>query len=112
MGKPVDRSKRQAAKKARPIHAMAQERAAEYLDGIPDGFVAIDRQLRYTYVNCAAERNIGRRREQVLGRTISEVYPQVSGTQSRPVAAGVAEPDPQRHRCNERGGVAAAATAD
>ena len=45
------------------------------LDGLADGYLAIDAQWRVTAINAAAERFYGVRREEVLGRTIGEVWP-------------------------------------
>ena len=39
---------------------MAQERAEGILASISDGFLALDRDWRFTYVNSAAERMLGR----------------------------------------------------
>jgi PAS domain S-box-containing protein len=41
-----------------------------------DAFAALDRDWRYTYVNRATERNLGFRREEILGRTVWEVIPE------------------------------------
>jgi PAS domain S-box-containing protein len=46
-----------------------------------DGFMAVDREWRYTYVNRAAERNARLRREEMLGRTLWEVFPEFAGSQ-------------------------------
>ena len=36
--------------------------AADYLEGLTEGFFAYDAEMRIAYVNAAAERTIGRRR--------------------------------------------------
>jgi len=43
--------------------------AADYLEGLMEGFVAYDGNWTMTYMNAAGERLLGRRREEVLGRT-------------------------------------------
>src|SRR6266850_3487161 len=43
--------------------------------------LSIDRELRYTYANRAAERIIGLRREEIIGRTIKELFTPLTGTQ-------------------------------
>ena len=44
---------------------MAQERAEGILASINDGFFALDRDWRFTYVNAAAERMLSRSAEQI-----------------------------------------------
>jgi PAS domain S-box-containing protein len=51
------------------------------LEGIPDGVVTLDREWRYTYVNAAAERLLGRSRSEMLGRTLWEMFPNVAGSE-------------------------------
>jgi PAS domain S-box-containing protein len=46
----------------------ADERVTRILETLSDAFVAWDREWRYTYVNAAAERLLGRKREDLLGR--------------------------------------------
>lgn len=53
---------------------------ASILEGIPDGFWAIDRDWRLTYLNRAAERFFDRRREDLLGRTIWDIFPSLTGS--------------------------------
>src|SRR5690606_4515824 len=43
---------------------------------------AVDREWRYTYVNGEAERLLRRSREELLGRTLWEAFPEVVGTTS------------------------------
>ncbi|HYZ82836.1 MAG TPA: PAS domain S-box protein [Bryobacteraceae bacterium] len=47
--------------------------ATGILESMSDGFLALDRQWRYTFVNRAAEQITGHRREEMLGRTVSEI---------------------------------------
>ena len=50
------------------------------LESIPDGFYALDRNWRFTYVNLQAELLLQKPRDQLLGKNIWEVYPEVVGT--------------------------------
>src|SRR5215213_8543620 len=43
-------------------------------------FIVLDREWRYTYINDLAVRKLTTPREQLLGRSIWEVFPQVVGT--------------------------------
>ena len=69
---------------ARKLHtetARAEEgerRIGEILESIADNFVALDRDWRFTYINRAAEVMLGRSRDELLGRTIWQEYPQLS----------------------------------
>jgi PAS domain S-box-containing protein len=50
------------------------------LESIVEGFLAFDRDFRFTYVNAEAERLNGMRREDMLGKTHWEVFPASLGT--------------------------------
>lgn len=52
----------------------------EILESLSDGFVALDCDWRYLYVNAAAERILGRPRADLIGKTIWEIYPDAHGT--------------------------------
>ncbi|MGA2043796.1 MAG: response regulator [Roseiarcus sp.] len=54
---------------------IAQERAEGILASINDGFLAVDPEWRFTFVNAAAERLVGRAGEQLLGRGYWESFP-------------------------------------
>lgn len=56
------------------------ERLVEMLEEVDEGFAALDWELRYLYVNSAAERELGRTREELLGRSVFEVFPAIAGT--------------------------------
>jgi PAS domain S-box-containing protein len=58
---------------------MAQERAEGILASISDGFLALDRDWRFTYVNSAAERMLGRAAGELIGRNYWEEYPASAG---------------------------------
>jgi PAS domain S-box-containing protein len=51
----------------------------DYLEGLMEGFVAYDADWRMTYMNAAGERLLGRRREEVLGKTWQEAFPHAVG---------------------------------
>jgi PAS domain S-box-containing protein len=45
------------------------------LESITDGFLTLDRQWRYTFVNIEAQRMLGRTREQLIGKVMWEEFP-------------------------------------
>jgi PAS domain S-box-containing protein len=57
----------------------AQEQIRNILESITDGFVSLDRDCRYVYINAEAER-MGLNREQLLGKRIWDVFPDILGT--------------------------------
>src|SRR5262249_8482546 len=50
------------------------------LESITDGFLALDRDWRFTYVNAEAERINGIRREDQIGKSQWELFPATRGT--------------------------------
>ncbi|MBV9772845.1 MAG: PAS domain-containing protein, partial [Gemmatimonadetes bacterium] len=65
---------------ARETAARAQEEEARreietILESITDGFFAVDRDWRFTYVNREAERLLQRPREELLGRYVRDEFP-------------------------------------
>jgi len=54
----------------------ARRRLEVIVDSIADGFYALDRQWRFTHVNDEALRHMGKTREEILGRTLFDVYPE------------------------------------
>lgn len=54
-------------------------RATEILESIAEGFFSLDRDWRFTYMNRAAERILGRSREDLLDCNIWEEYPGLIG---------------------------------
>ena len=50
-------------------------RIVDILETMGDAFIGLDRQWRYTYVNAAAEKNLRRTRDELLGRDIREMFP-------------------------------------
>ena len=57
-----------------------QSCAASILESITDGFVALDREWRYTHINAEAERINGVPRGEQIGKTLWEVFPATRGT--------------------------------
>jgi PAS domain S-box-containing protein len=53
---------------------------SDTLEHIADGFVMIDREWRFTFMNREAERQTARIRDSLLGRNLWEVYPEMLGT--------------------------------
>src|SRR5579884_883398 len=51
------------------------------LAGISDAFVTLDRDFRYTYANPRAAEFSGRAVQEMLGRTLWELFPAVLGTE-------------------------------
>jgi PAS domain S-box-containing protein len=47
----------------------------EILESISGGFFALDTDLRFTYLNTAAEEGTGLKREEVLGKHVFEIFP-------------------------------------
>jgi PAS domain S-box-containing protein len=77
------RIRREAARRETALRAearQAQEHAVDILESITDGFVALDHQWRFTYVNAQAERMNGFRREEQIGKIQWELFPATRGT--------------------------------
>ena len=55
-------------------------RLTNTLESITDGFLTLDRDWRFLYINGEAERLVRRPRGQLLGRVLWEAYPEVLGT--------------------------------
>src|SRR6185369_940283 len=55
--------------------------AESVLASVTDVHILYDRQWHYLYVNKAAARAIGRPPEQILGRTLWELFPDIAGTE-------------------------------
>jgi PAS domain S-box-containing protein len=58
----------------------AKEQLSQILDRISDGFGSLDRDWTYTFVNEQLAKNVGKKREDLLGRNIWEVFPEAIGT--------------------------------
>jgi PAS domain S-box-containing protein len=68
----------EAARRKATQHALA-ERAA-LLESITDAFYALDRHLRFTYINHRALDYFKKGREELLGRCFGDVFPVIKGT--------------------------------
>lgn len=56
------------------------DRLSNTLESISDAFFAVDRDWRFTYINAVAARLWLRSRDEMLGRSMWDVFPDVSGT--------------------------------
>jgi PAS domain-containing protein len=66
-----------------PMTSTSQD-AANILDIVPEAYVRLDSEFRYTFVNHAADRLLGKDRAELLGNVLWEVYPmRTSPTASR-----------------------------
>ncbi len=57
----------------------AHRQIADMLDGISDGFQALDSEFRFVYMNTAAERMVGRGRQALLGKNAFQELPEFFG---------------------------------
>jgi PAS domain S-box-containing protein len=64
-----------------PPHKEEEEKASSILESITDGFITLDSEWRYIYVNAEAERLNGLSREEHLGKVAWDLFPGVAGTQ-------------------------------
>ena len=58
---------------------MLHQQTVDYLEGLLEGFVAYDADWVMTYMNASAERLLGRRRDEVLGKTWHQAFPHAVG---------------------------------
>lgn len=65
---------------ARSEAEASRKRITNILESIADGFIALDQHWRFTYVNAEAERMLRRGRDQLLGRSIWEEFPELVGS--------------------------------
>ncbi len=56
------------------------KRPTDVLDNIGDGFITLDNELLVTCFNGAAERLLGRKAEEVLGKKLFESFPEARGS--------------------------------
>jgi len=59
---------------------LLNQRRLDLLESITDGFFALDRDGRFTYVNPGAARLLSVQRQELLGKNIWELFPQAMGT--------------------------------
>ena len=58
---------------------VAEAGALEVMESMSDAFYSFDREWRYTFINAEGEKVAQRTRDELLGRTIWEVYPAAVG---------------------------------
>ncbi|MBG1239794.1 GAF domain-containing protein [Nostoc sp. NZL] len=58
----------------------ARIRVANLLESITDGFFALDKKWRFTYINGQAERLLQKNQNELLGKNIWEVFPEIIDT--------------------------------
>jgi len=71
---------RQARVRADAARQATEGRIAALLESIDDAFASFDPEWRYTYLNTAGERSIGKSRHEVLGKVLWEEFPEARGT--------------------------------
>jgi PAS domain S-box-containing protein len=52
------------------------ERVTNILESITGGFITLDQEMRFTYVNREAERLLGRTRDELTGRRVWDLFPE------------------------------------
>ncbi len=72
----LSRARRDAMRREEELKA----ETTNVLESITEGFIALDREFRFTYVNAEAEKIYGMRREDLYGKTQWEVFPRSVGT--------------------------------
>ena len=65
-----------------PVGGLSWITTAEILESIGQAFYALDRELRFVYINQVAERSWRRRREDLLGERATDIFPHWVGTES------------------------------
>ena len=66
----------------------SERRVTEIVESIRDGFFALDKNWRLTYVNQRAAVNLGMAPEEMVGKIIWEAFPHILGTSRRHSTAG------------------------
>ncbi len=59
----------------------AERRLTDHLDRMTDAFYGLDENWRFTYLNERAERVLRRNREELIGRSVWEEFPETVGTE-------------------------------
>jgi PAS domain S-box-containing protein len=65
---------------ARVQSETARIRITNLLESITDGFFALDKKWRFTYINGQAERLLQKKQNELLGKNIWEVFPEIIST--------------------------------
>ncbi len=66
---------------ARATAEAAHQKIQQIFESITDAFVTVNEQWQYTYLNREAERLLRRQRQDVLGKTMREVFPEGAGSE-------------------------------
>ena len=69
-------------KRAEEELSRANANTTEILESITDGFSAWDQNWRYIYVNERSAQLLGKPREQLIGRSVWELFPEAVGTEA------------------------------
>jgi PAS domain S-box-containing protein len=80
VGSMLHAAKRRAESASHEARQQALAERAALLESITDAFYALDRQLRFTYVNQRTLDYFNKGRDELLGRRISDVFPALKGT--------------------------------
>ena len=75
-------------KRAEEALREARRRLEVIVDSIADGFYALDREWRFTHANDAALRHMEKTREEILGRTLFDVFPETRAVSLKPNMPG------------------------
>ena len=65
-------------RRSREQLAEAYRKTIAILEGVSDGFNTFDREWRYTYVNAAGAKMVGKAPEELLGKNLWELWPQAA----------------------------------
>jgi PAS domain S-box-containing protein len=78
----LERTRTQLAEKERAERELsnANARAVEILESTSDAFFSLDRRFYVTYLNQEAERVLGRKREELMGRSVWAEFPDAVGS--------------------------------
>ena len=77
----LEKSRLRAQIEAQRLEVAEQaRRTRQILERITDGFFALDRSWRFTFVNPIAEQAFGRARSKLLGERLPDVFPELIGT--------------------------------
>jgi len=60
--------------------SLSKDQFVDILESMSDGFISMDKQLVVIYFNKAAEKMLGRSREEVLGKNLFEAFPEAKGS--------------------------------
>jgi PAS domain S-box-containing protein len=71
----IDKERRRAERE----QAADQERTARLLESISEGFVALDHDFRFVYVNERGAQMLGKARGEMLGKSVAQIFPEFAG---------------------------------